>query len=553
MSLANGTKTPTQWACVNWRKANRAVKNLRYRIFRATTQGDYKKVRSLQKLMLRSYSNRLLSVRIVTQINRGKRTAGIDQQLATTPEEKGKLVETLATFQPWQVKPSRRVYIPKTNGKLRPLGISTITDRCMQRVVKTALEPEWEAKLEASCYGFRPGRSCHDAIQKLYFMALPKNRKHWAVDADLQGCFDNINQSFLMDTVGQFPARELIRQWLKAGYVESRQWHSTEAGVPQGNGIAPLLANIALHGMEEALEVRYNNRGQLCGKRGLVKYADDFVVMCETREDAEAAVETLIPWLQERGLTFSQEKTRIVHLQEGLDFLGFNFRHYYTPKQTKTGWKLLTKPSPKSIAAIKSKLKAEWLALRGRPVQEVIMRLNPIIRGWANYFRIGVASRTFRDLDAWMFQRQRLYAKKLHPNKSPHWWFKQYWGRLNLERYDNWVFGNKATGEHLLKFTWVSIERHIMVKGRASLDDPSLKEYWHIRAKAIARELTVSRRTLARKQGYRCPICGESLFNGEALHAHHKVPKALGGKDSLGNLLLLHAVCHQQIHSGGSS
>ena len=219
-SLANRPTTPTEWRSVNWRKANRRVRNLRHRIFRATTEGDYKKVRSLQKLMLRSYANRLLSVRKVTQQNRGKHTAGIDQVVVKTPEGKGMMVDILFDFRAWRVQPTRRVYIPKSNGKLRPLGISTIADRCLQMVVKTALEPEWEAKLEGSTYGYRPGRSCHDAVKKLYFMSLPKNKKHWVVDADLQGCFDNIDQSFLLAKLERFPARGLVEKWLQSGYVE---------------------------------------------------------------------------------------------------------------------------------------------------------------------------------------------------------------------------------------------------------------------------------------------------------------------------------------------
>ena len=552
LNIANRPETPTFWQGVNWRKANRLVRNLRYRIFRATTRDDYKTVRSLQKLLLRCYSNRLLSVRKITQQNRGKYTAGIDRVIATTPKQRGELVDTLTRYQPWQVSPTRRVYIPKANGKLRPLGISTIVDRCMQTVVKTALEPEWEAQFEASTYGFRPGRSCHDAVQKLYFMGLPKNRKHWAVDADLKGCFDNLDQNFVLSAIGQFPGRELINQWLKAGYIEYGSWRPTDAGVPQGNAIAPLLANIALHGMEDALGVRYDSRGRLYGKRGLVKYADDFVIMCESKEDAEAAIEELTPWLHARGLTFAIEKTQVVHLREGLDFLGFNFRHYCTPGLTKTGWKLLTKPSRKSIRSIKSKLSQEWKTLQGRPIKEVVIRLNPIIRGWANYFRIGVASRVFTWLDSWMYRRQRQYVRKQHPNKSPLWWADKYWGRLNPYRHDYWVFGDKDENSYLLKFSWVSIVRHYMVKGKASPDDPDLKEYWQRRAKSKTRDLTPGKKRFVRRQGLKCSVCGEFLLNGEQLHIHHMVPKSKGGSDSFNNLELLHSECHRQKHAGMS-
>lgn len=548
-SLANRPTTPTEWRSVNWRKANRSVRNLRHRIFRATTESDYKKVRSLQKLMLRSYANRLLSVRKVTQQNRGKHTAGIDQVVVKTPEGKSMMVDILSDFRAWRVQPTRRVYIPKSNGKLRPLGISTIADRCLQMVVKTALEPEWEAKLEGSTYGYRPGRSCQDAVQKLYFMSLPKNRKRWVVDADLKGCFDNIDQTFLLARLEQFPARGLVEQWLQSGYVEYGRWQPTTAGTPQGNCISPLLANIALHGMEEALGITYDARGRINGKRGLAKYADDFVVMCESQADAEAAIEDLKPWLEERGLTFSEEKTNVVHLQEGFDFLGFNFRHYPTPGRTKTGWKLLVKPSHKSIKSIKTRLKQEWLKLSGKPVKEIVMRLNPIIRGWANYFRTGVASRTFGHLENWMFKRQQRYAHKRHPNRWPRWWYQKYWGRLNLDRQDNWVFGDKDSGSHLVKFSWFSIERHVMVKGRASPDDPSLKEYWERRSKMKVKDLAPSRQKLAKRQKFKCPSCGESLLNGESLHVHHKTPRSQGGEDCFSNWLLLHQVCHQQRHA----
>jgi RNA-directed DNA polymerase len=551
---ANGTQGQTDWLCVNWRKVNRIVRNLRQRIFRATTEGDLKKVRALQKLMLRCYSNCLLSVRKVTQQNRGKYTPGVDQVVVKTPTARGKLVDQIVNYTPWQASPARRVYIPKANGKQRPLGIATIPDRCLQAVVKNALEPEWEAQFECSSYGFRPGRSPHDAIEKIYRLAVPRTRKKWVLDADIRSCFDQISQSHLLETIGQFPARELIRQWLKAGYMEAEKWYPTEAGTPQGSVVSPLLANIALHGMEAALGVRYrvsNGGVNLQSKRAVVRFADDFAVFCETRADAEASRQILDEWMKARGLTFSDEKTRIVHLSEGFDFLGFNIRQYPVP-HARTGWKLLIKPSKQSMQKIRNQLRQIWLDHLGKPLDVLIKKLNPIIRGQAHYFRIGVASRLFHQLDTWMYQRAQRWVKRTHPNKSDHWRVGKYWGRLNFDRpLDRWVFGSKHTGAYLLKYRWFPIQRHTLVKGYASPDDPNLRDYWRQRAQAKAKtELLPSRQKIAQKQGYVCPVCGETLLNEEVLQLHHKQPKAQGGDDSYGNLQLLHLYCHQQVHSG---
>ncbi|MEG4026651.1 group II intron reverse transcriptase/maturase, partial [Microcoleus sp. S13C4] len=349
IALANGTKGQTDWNAINWRKINRTVRNLRQRIFRATTERNYQKVRSLQKLMLRSYANILMSVRRVTQQNAGRNTPGIDKVVVKTPTTRGKLVDELSAFTLWRVKPARRVYIPKANGKQRPLGIPVVKDRCLQAMVKNALEPEWEANFEGTSYGFRPGRSCHDAIEKIFGLARPNKRKKWVVDADIKGAFDNISHEFLLKAIGEVPGRELIKQWLKAGYMEQGVFHETDSGTPQGGVVSPLLANIALHGMEEAIGVKYDSRGQSIGKRAIVRYADDFAAFCESKEDAEEVIEILKSWLQQRGLELSAQKTKIVHLSEGFDFLGFNIRHYRAEKTSKTGWKLLIKPSKESV------------------------------------------------------------------------------------------------------------------------------------------------------------------------------------------------------------
>ncbi len=271
---ANRPERQTDWTSVNWRAVNRCVRNLRQRIFRATQQGDWEKVQSLQRLMLRSDANTLVGVRRVTQVNAGKRTAGVDKLVVKTPAARGRLVDHLMTAQPWKAQPTKRVYIPKANGKLRPLGIPTIVDRCLQARVKNALEPCWEAQFEATSYGFRPGRGCHDAIAKVFTVAQPQTRKVWVVDADIKGAFDNIAHDHVLATIGPFPARELVRQWLKAGYVDKNVFHATDTGTPQGGVASPLLANIALHGLEEALGITRTSRGFLKGTRAVVRYAD---------------------------------------------------------------------------------------------------------------------------------------------------------------------------------------------------------------------------------------------------------------------------------------
>jgi RNA-directed DNA polymerase len=544
-SLANGTDRSTDWSSVNWRKANRRVRNLRQRIYRASQASDWNTVRSLQKLMLGSYSNTLVSVRRVTQINQGRKTPGVDKLTVKTPEERGRLVDHLMTFQPWKAKPAKRVYIPKANGSLRPIGIPTVIDRCLQARVKNALEPSWEAQFEASSYGFRPGRGCHDAISKIYLIARPNKTKKWVVDADIKGAFDNIDHEYLLETIGEVPGKELIKQWLKAGYVDRNVFHETERGTPQGGVISPLLANIALHGMEEALGVKYNNRGEIRGKRAVVRYADDFVVFCESKKDAEEAKEALRGWLGKRGLKLSEEKTRIVHPTEGFDFLSYNVRHYRDFSRN-TCYKLIIKPSKDAVHHIREKLRKEWVRLKGKPVAAIIETLNPIIRGWANYHRVVVASKTFRGMDDWMFKKECRYVNYRHPNKPYYWKRSRYWGRMNKGRKDNWVFGDKHTGFYILKFSWIKIERHVMVKGGASPDDPSLQEYWKEREKAKAKELVPSQSKLAKNQDGMCNLCGESLFNGEELEKDHITPRGQGGDDSDDNKQLLHLYCHQQ-------
>jgi RNA-directed DNA polymerase len=306
----------------------------------------------------------------------------------------------------------------------------------------------------------------------------PNNTFKWIVDADIKGCFDNISHKHLLKTIGNFPARTFIKEWLKAGFVDNNVFNPTESGTPQGGIISPLLANIALHGMEKALGVKYSCRGESIGKRMVVRYADDFVILCQTKDDAMKAKRIINYWLSLRGLELSEEKTKVVHITEGFDFLGINTRQYKV-SNTKTGYKTLQKPSKEFIKSSKAKLKEAFLSCHGQSAKILLDKINPIIRGISSYLKPYVSSETFSELDSYLFLRQCRYASRMHPNKGTSWKNQKYWGRLNLSRpNDQWVFGDKVSGAYMLKFRWTKIDRHVIIKGSNSPDDPTLQEYW---------------------------------------------------------------------------
>lgn len=547
---ANVTSGDTvDWHAIDWTQVYRTVKNLRQRIFRASRTGALRRVRSLQRLMLQSRANACDSVRRVTQVTRGKSTPGIDHVVVTTPEERGALCQQLSALDLHKVHRVRRVYIPKRHGK-RPLGMPTIVDRCVQAMVKNALEPFWEARFEGISYGCRPGRECHDAIEKVFRLARTNTTRPWVVDADIEGAFNNIGHAALEQAIGNFPARGLITRWLQAGYVEAERLHPTEAGVPQGGVISPLLLHVALHGMEQALGIAYTPKGVRRGTYALVRYADDLVIFSPTHDKAVAAQHLLSIWLRTRGLRLSDEKTHIRHLREGFNFLGFNIRHYPTPNSSRSGYKLLIKPSPDSIQQIKRKLKGLWRKHVGSPTVALINEMNPLIRGWSPYCRIGVAKEVFTALDSFMSRRAQRYMQRRHPRKSGWWRTQKYWGRAS-GRQDRWVFQDKERHGTLRKFAWTTIIRHRLVPSTYSPDDPTLQDYWSQRRQRT-RDTPGRAGHLARRQHGRCPVCHQALDNGEEVHVHHVRPKHHGGTDDLTNLRLVHHTCHRQIHSSSA-
>jgi RNA-directed DNA polymerase len=510
----NGPEGGLAWDAIDWRAHEQNVRRLRQRIFKAAQEQDWPEVRNLQKLMLRSRSNTLVSVRQVTQRNAGRKTAGIDGEVALTPEARASVVVRVhQSRSSWNPRAVKRVYIPKASNraKLRPLGIPVVMDRCHQQRVRNALEPEWEARFEPRSYGFRPGRGCHDAIAAIYNVCKgPRASRVWALDADLAAAFDRIDHDRLLSAIGLFPARDMIRGWLKAGVFEAgKGFAPTVEGTPQGGVISPCLLNVALHGLEGAAGVCYKTSGihagePVTGSPVTVRYADDVVVLCHNQEQAAQVKARLDEWLAPRGLAFNEEKTKIVHLSEGFDFLGFNVRRYNR--------KLLIKPSKAAIRRLRERLAAETRKLRGLNAVAVITTLSPIIRGWAACYRTVVSSRVFRSLDTYVWRLLYKWARWRHRNKPRRWIVARYFGKFSKFRNDHWVFGDRDSGGYLVKFSWTGIERHVPVKGWASPDDPAMAEYWARRREKVKPPLdNYTLRLLSRQAGL-CPLCGDHLL-----------------------------------------
>ena len=411
-----------EWYAIDWQTIHQNVRRLQVRIAQATKVGRWGKVRALQRLLTHSYSGKVLAVRRVTE-NDGKKTPGVDQEIWDTPEMKTQAVHALKR-RGYQPQPLRRVYIPKSDGKtMRPLGIPTMKDRAQQALHLLALDPVVETTADNNSYGFRQQRSCADAIEQC-FKTLCKPNPQWILEGDIKSCFDRISHDWLLAHVPM--DRAILQKWLKSGYMEKLVLHETTDGTPQGGIISPALSNCALDGLERLLKEKFPTKKPLSSFGGkspcvnLIRYADDFIITGRTKELLEGEVKPLVEqFLQERGLELSPAKTVITHVEKGFDFLGQNVRKY-------PNGKLLIKPSQKNIKTFLGGIRKTIKAALGMSAADLIHKLNPKIRGWANYHRHVVSKRTFVRVDHEIFSGLWRWARRRHPNKNTRWRKQKY-------------------------------------------------------------------------------------------------------------------------------
>jgi RNA-directed DNA polymerase len=534
------------WQTLPWKAYQRNVYRLQKRIYQATRRGDWKCVHSLQRLLLRSWSARCLAVRQVTQDNRGRHTPGVDGVASLTPKRRVLLAKMLRSLSNWTADPVRRVYIPKPGkAEKRGLGIPTMRDRALQALVKLALEPEWEAKFEPNSYGFRPGRATHDAIEAIFNCICLKPK--YALDADIEKCFDRINHDALLEKLNTIqPVIRLVRMWLKAGIVDRGKWLFPEAGTPQGGVVSPLLANIALHGLEITLVKAVPRKY----RPSVVRYADDLVILCADLEALIKLKEVAESWLAEMGLHLKPSKTRITHTlnehegQVGFDFLGFNVRQYRVDKyhtrtyRGKPGFKTLIKPSSKAIKRHQDRIREVIRQYRGAPQAALVISLNPIIRGWTQYYSACVVKRTFSTMDHLIFHKLTQWAHYRHPQKTPGWRFRRYWRRQGTRM----SFTNGTST--LVCYVDTPVVRHVKVRGDKSPYDGDWL-YWSAR---LGRDPTKPKRVtrLLKQQQGRCTLCGLCLMAEDVMEIHHRDGDR--NNNHYANLALLHAHCHDQAH-----
>ena len=532
----------TCWEEIDWQKARAYVKKLQMRIVKAQKEGHYSKVKSLQWLLTHSFYAKALAVKRVTS-NSGKRTAGVDHELWLTPQAKFNAISKL-NRRGYRPQPLRRHYIPKKNGKMRPLSIPTMTDRAMQTLYKFSLEPIAETYADPNSYGFRIGRSTHDAIEQCFTDLNKGKSPKWILEGDIKGCFDHISHQWLLENIPM--DTQILEKWLKCGYVETQKLFPTDEGTPQGGTISPTLMNMTLDGLERLLHDRLPTRKKVngkthCNKMNFVRYADDFII---TGESPEFLREKVLPivreFLTERGLQLSEEKTVITHIGEGFDFLGKNIRKY--------NGKLLIRPCKSAVKSFLGKVRDIIKSSKSIKQEILIRRLNPVIRGWVNNQRYVVSSKVFSTVDYEIYKCLWQWAKRRHKKKSRKWIARKYWHDIDSRQwtfsvpYENQGTEGKPLYCKLEYATDTKIIRFKKIVAEANPFDEYWTDYFEEREGEKLLNSTKGREkllTIWRRQGRRCPVCGDLITSETGFKVHTPA-----GKSS--RKIMVHKECHEE-------
>jgi RNA-directed DNA polymerase len=538
-----------EWDSIDWNTAHQSVRRLQMRIVQATKEGRWGKVKALQRLLTHSFYGKALAVKRVTE-NQGRKTAGVDGEVWTMPSQKAKAIHRLQQ-RGYHPKPLRRIYIPKSSGKMRSLGIPCMLCRAMQALYLLALDPISETLGDLNSYGFRKERSTADAIEQAFTALSHKNSAQWVLEGDIKACFDKISHEWLLTHIPMEKA--ILKKWLKAGFIDKHVLHATEEGTPQGGICSPVLANMTLDGLEGKLREKFPKRprGSSKEKVNFVRFADDFIVTSKSKEVLEDEVKPLVEaFMRERGLELEPSKTIITHIEDGFDFLGQHLRKYEG--------KLLITPSKKNRHAFLEGIRKVVRENKQATVGNLIAQLNPKIRGWANYHRHVVSKETFSKVDHAIFCVLWRWAKRRHPKKPTKWIKKKYFTSIEGQ---NWVFhgeilGHKGTVQpiRLLKAKSVAIERHAKIQSDANPYDPAWETYFEKRLDVkMAQNLKGKRKLLYlwKLQGGLCPLCNQKITKLTGWHSHHIIWRSLGGKDDVVNRVLLHPNCHERLHRQG--
>jgi RNA-directed DNA polymerase len=479
------SRTAQMWDQANWLHIEAEVKRLQVRIAKAVREGRWGKVKALQHLLTRSHGGKMLAVRRVTE-NRGKRTPGVDGRIWSSPAARWNGMLSLR-HRGYRTMPLRRIYIPKSNGKKRPLGIPCMRCRAMQALWKLALEPVAETLADPNSYGFRPERSTADAIEQCFIALARRASPEWILEGDIRGCFDNFSHSWFLEHIPM--DKVILRKWLQAGYIDEGTRFETRAGTPQGGIVSPVIANMALDGLEAAVyaSVGGSELARRKAKLNVIRYADDFVVTSTSKEVLESRVLPAIRrFMAERGLELAEEKTRITHLAEGFDFLGQNVRKY--------DGKMLIRPARKSIKSLLEKVRGIIKGNASATQEALIQQLNPVIRGWAMYHRHVVAKATFSLIDSHVWRLLWKWAMRRHPTKGARWVKRRYFC-TNGPR--SWDFATKGPADsstaslRLFRAMTIAIARHVKVRGPANPFDPAWTTYF-TRRRAAKRSVRLS-------------------------------------------------------------